>query len=229
MGTLNPILTKEERDVLLLTALHPNSKHLSYSEISQRLGISVTKVKTLIHQACEKLGADNRNEAVLMAMKQGEIKLNELLSLDELAEILGSLDSEILLCIANTVRQNPTKKYYPAKGEQVIPVGRRQTGLLTNRERDVLILSSQGLTNTEIADKLCMSTSAVRTFLTRAFKKLGARKKADAVQQALKLREISVGEISSMEELTYFLSPLGAESIEKLAQLLEQNLSKSLT
>lgn len=65
MLTNNPILTKEERGILILGALHPNSKHLSNGEISQRLGIPVTMVKTLIHQACVKLGADNRNEAVL--------------------------------------------------------------------------------------------------------------------------------------------------------------------
>jgi orotate phosphoribosyltransferase-like protein len=86
----------------------------------------------------------------------------------------------------------------------------------------VLILASYGLTNLEIAGRLCISTSAVRTFLNRAFKKLGARKKADAVQLALKRREISIDEISSQDELTYYLSPLGADTIEKLAELLAE-------
>ena len=67
-----------------------------------------------------------------------------------------------------------------------------------------------------------MTTSAVRTFLNRAFKKLGARKKPDAIQLALKLREISVGEISTLKELANFLAPLGADSIDKVAELLEQ-------
>jgi hypothetical protein len=71
-----------------------------------------------------------------------------------------------------------------------------------------------------------MTPSAVRTFLNRAFKKLGARKKADAVQAALKQREISVGEISSMDELASYLTPLGAESIENLAQMLDERLMK---
>jgi DNA-binding CsgD family transcriptional regulator len=226
MVTKFHILTKEERLVLILTAFHPNSKHLSYEEISQRLDISVTKVKTLIHQACEKLSADNRNEAVLLALRKGEIQLNELLSLNELADILSSVDPDALYCIANFVRQNPKPGSYPLQNDYTVPVDRRQSGLLTNRERDVLILSSQGFTNIEIAKKLCMTTSAVRTFLNRAFKKLGARKKADAIQAALKQQEISVGEISSQEELTYYLAPLGAEAIERLAQLVDGKRGK---
>jgi DNA-binding CsgD family transcriptional regulator len=226
METQSPILIKEERDILILVAVHPGSKHLSNSEISQRLGIPVTRVKTLIHQACEKLGADNRNEAVLLAMRRGEICVSELLSLEELAEILSSVDPGVLREIANCVRTDQTLRTLPEKGEQIIHLERRQPGILTNRERDVLILASNGLTNIEIADKLFMSTSAVRTFLNRAFKKLGARKKADAIQSALKQREISVGEISSIEELTYYLAPMGADCIEKLAQLLDEKSGK---
>jgi DNA-binding CsgD family transcriptional regulator len=177
MSTINPILTKEERDLLILGSVHPNSKHLSNSEIGQRLGISVVRVKTLTHQACVKLGADNKNEAVLLAMRRGEINLNELLSLDELADILISLDPECLRNIADLVRHDQVHKLLLEKNEQIIPIGKRQPGILTNRERDVLILASDGLTNMEIAGRLCMSTSAVRTFLNRAFKKLGARKK----------------------------------------------------
>jgi DNA-binding CsgD family transcriptional regulator len=222
----NPILTKEERDVLILAAVHPGSKHLSIREIGQRLGIPVTRVKTLIHQSCIKLDAHNRNEATFNALKRGEINLNELISLDELAEILCSVDPDVLRRIAGYVGPNQMKSYAPEKGEQIPCKERRHPGILTNRERDVIILASQGLTNMEMAEKLCMSTSSVRTFLNRAFTKLGARKKADAVQAALKQREITICEISSLDELTFYLAPLGAESIEKMAQMLEEKQSK---
>ena len=216
----NPLLTKEERDVLILASVHPNLKHLGISEISERLGISETSVKTHIHQACLKLGADNRNEAVLLAMKRGEIRLDELLSLEELAEILCSLDPEVLRKIANLIRRNPVMQNLDITGQEIKCIHGRQSGILTNRERDVLILSSRGLTNLEIAEKLCMTTSAVRTFLNRAFTKLGASKKADAVQLALKLKEINVGDICSLDEFANYLAPLGVEPIEKLADLL---------
>jgi len=220
MAAQNPILTKEERDILILVAVHPGLKHLTNEEIGQRLNIPVSKVKTLMYQACQKLNADNRNEAVFLAMKQGEIMLDELLSLEELAEILGSMDPDVLRMIASCVRSKQTMLL--EYDEKYACIERKQDGILTNRERDVLILASSGISNFEIANQLCMTTSAVRTFLNRAFKKLGARKKPDAIQLALKLREISVGEISTLKELANFLAPLGADSIDKVAELLEQ-------
>ncbi len=229
MKTRSTVLTREEREILILVSLHPSGKHLSNSEIGQRLGISVTRVKTLIHQACVKLKAHNRNEATFFAMSRGEISLNELFSLDELAEILSSLGPDMLRGIAHLVRQELEHGHLPGKVEQIIRADRGKDGILTNRERDVLVLASQGLTNIEIADRLCISASAVRTFFNRAFTKLGARKRADAVELALKQREISIGEISSLDELLHFLAPLGPESIEKMAQLLDEKLGKELT
>jgi DNA-binding CsgD family transcriptional regulator len=225
--TAEPILSNEERDILVLVSLHPNSKHLSNEEISQRMGIPVNRVKTLLHQACVKTGADNRNEAVLLAMRRGEIDLNELISLNELADILVTLDPSIVREIAELIRQRRTGVQFPKGDEQIILPSRRQSGLLTNRERDVLILVSKGYTNQEIADTLFVTPSAVRTFLNRAFKKLGASKKADALQAALKIKEISFWDISSKEELTFYLAPFGADAIEQMADLMEKKSTKT--
>jgi len=98
------VLTREEREILILGAIHPGGKHLSNSEIGQRLGISVSRVKTLIHQACVKLESHNRIEAIFFAMRRGEISLNEVYSLDELAEILSSLSPDMLRRIAHLVQ-----------------------------------------------------------------------------------------------------------------------------
>jgi len=224
MKTKSTVLTKEERDILILAAQH--GQHLSNAEIAQRLGISVSRVKTLIHQACVKLEAHNRIEAIFFAMKRGEISLNEVYSLDEIAEILSSLSPDMLRRIAHLVRQELEYGHLPEKDEQIIPTDRRQDTILTKRERDVLILAGRGLTNMEIADRLYISISAVRTFLNRACTKLGARRRADAVVLALKQREISVGEITSLNEVVQGLSPLGADSVEKMAQLLNQKLGQ---
>jgi DNA-binding CsgD family transcriptional regulator len=226
MKTKSTILTKEEREVLILGCIHPRGKHFSNSEIAQRLGISVSRVKNLIHQACLKLEAHNRIEAIFFAMKGGEINLNEVYSLDEIAEILSSLSPDMLRRIAQLVRQELEYGHLPEKDEQIILTDRRQDTTLTKRERDVLILAGRGLTNREIADKLYISPSAVRTFLNRACTKLGARKRADAVVLALKQREITVGEITSLNEVVQGLAPVGAESLEKMAQLLNQKLGQ---
>jgi len=225
MKTKSTVLTKEERDILILATRH-DGQQLSNSEISQHLGISVSRVKNIIHQACVKLEAHNRAEAIVFALKRGDIRLNDFYSLDELAEVLGSLGSGMLRRIAHLVRQELELGYPPGKDEQIIRTDRRQDAILTNRERDVLILAGRGLTNREIADRLYISIGAVTTFLNRACRKLGARRRTDAVVLALKQREISVGEILSLYEMLQFFAPLGAESIEKMAQLLDQKLGQ---
>ena len=224
MKTRGPVLTQEERDILILATQHPGDRHLSNSEIAQRLDISVNRVKTLIHQACVKLGADNRNEAILLAMRQGELRVDEFLSLDELANYYSLLDPDSLRRIAHLLRQEEDGQPLP-QDQQITLTYRSQDGILTNRERDVLSLVGHGLTNKEIADFLCMSPSAVRTFLNRAFAKLGARKRSDAVVLALKKGELSIGDIASLDEVLQGLAPLGAEAIEKLAEVLEERQS----
>ena len=224
MKTRSTVLTKETRDILLLAASH--GKHLNNTEIAQRLGISVGRVKTLIHQACLKLGAHNRSEAVVLALKRGEISLNEVYSLDELAELFSSLSPDMLRRIAHIVRQWLDHGYLLVEDEQNIYTDRRQDTILTKGEREVLILAGRGFTNKEIADKLYISPDTVRNFLNRAFTKLGAYKRSDAVFLALKQREITIGEIGSLDEVVQGLAPLGAESIEKIAQLLNQKLGR---
>lgn len=222
MKRKSTVLTGEERDALVLGALHLNGKHLSNAEIGQRLGVSANRVKTIIHQACVKLGAHSRNEAVLFALKRGKISLNELCSLDELAERFSSLGSDMLRRIAHLIRQGLENGRLPGEYEQIIRTDRRQDTVLTESEREVLLLAGFGLTNREIADRLYISISSVRTFLYRAYTKLGTRRRADAVVLAVKQGEISAGEIFSPNELMQILAPLGAESLEKIAQLMDQ-------
>ncbi|MDM7999516.1 MAG: LuxR C-terminal-related transcriptional regulator [Dehalococcoidia bacterium] len=222
MRTSSTALTSEERHILILAALHPHGNHLSNLEISRRLGIPVSRVKTLMHRACLKLKAHNRIEAIFFAMKRGDIRLDEVYSLDEIAEMLSSLSPDTLKRIADIMREESETENLPTEAEQIIRSDRRLDARLTNREHDVLILAGRGLTNREIADKLCISTSAVRTFLNRACTKLGASKRADAVVLALKQREIGVAEITSPDEVVQGLAPLGAESLEKMARLRAQ-------
>jgi DNA-binding NarL/FixJ family response regulator len=52
---------------------------------------------------------------------------------------------------------------------------------LTQREREVVTLAAEGLSNDEIADRLYMSGSTAKTHATRAMAKLGARDRAQLV------------------------------------------------
>ena len=52
---------------------------------------------------------------------------------------------------------------------------------LTDRERQVLDVIAQGLSNDEIAETLCISPKTVRNHITRIFRKLGVSRRARAI------------------------------------------------
>ncbi len=53
---------------------------------------------------------------------------------------------------------------------------------ITRRELEILELVAQGLSNREIAGRLFVSENTVKTHCSRAFDKLGARRRTQAVQ-----------------------------------------------
>ena len=53
---------------------------------------------------------------------------------------------------------------------------------MCTRELEILTLIAQGLSNREIAGRLFVSENTVKTHCSRAFDKLGARRRTQAVQ-----------------------------------------------
>lgn len=73
------------------------------------------------------------------------------------------------------------------------PTGRIAAALteLTNREREVVALVAGGLSNDEIAEHLVISPVTVKTHVSRAMTKLGARDRAQLVVFAYQARLVS--------------------------------------
>jgi len=61
---------------------------------------------------------------------------------------------------------------------------------ITKREYEVLGLIAQGLSNKEIADKLFVSTSTIKTHTSNLFLKLDASRRTQALQRAKELQII---------------------------------------
>ncbi len=58
--------------------------------------------------------------------------------------------------------------------------------MLTSREREVLLLTSQGMTGAQIADRLCISPRTVESHRSRVMHKLGLRNRTELIHYAVR-------------------------------------------
>jgi DNA-binding NarL/FixJ family response regulator len=76
----------------------------------------------------------------------------------------------------------------PELTSKVIEEMRRERNVLTPREREILDLVAQGMTNTDIADKLFITPSTVNTYIYRLLQKLHLKNRAEAIAYSLRKR-----------------------------------------
>jgi two-component system, NarL family, response regulator LiaR len=90
-----------------------------------------------------------------------------------------------------TVRETVVVREVPVSAgvlEPFVPnTARQQTLGITERELEVLTLIARGLSNREIATQLFVSENTVKTHCSRAFDKLGAARRTQAVQRGKEL------------------------------------------
>jgi len=74
----------------------------------------------------------------------------------------------------------------PAPSPEAADTARERLGI-TRRELEILELVARGLSNREIGETLFVSENTVKTHCSRAFDKLGARRRTEAVQRSKEL------------------------------------------
>ena len=91
-------LTGREQHVVALVG-----RGLSNQEIADELSISARTVKCTLHRACVRLGAHNRVQAVIFALRRGIISITDVYSVGELMSVLDYLPPELLQAISERV------------------------------------------------------------------------------------------------------------------------------
>jgi LuxR family maltose regulon positive regulatory protein len=96
-------------------------------------------------------------------------------ALDYIGQILAAFRDDEQAVITEAANQPITSDHQPL----VEP--------LTNRELDVLELLAQRLSNQEIAEKLFISTTTIKTHLQNIYGKLNVSKRREAAEKAKKI------------------------------------------
>ena len=88
------------------------------------------------------------------------------------------LDPGVQASLLKAAQQAPRPKHQPDRHAAPLPDG------LTEREAEVLALIAGGLSNNEIADRLYVAESTVKTHVNRIFAKTNSRDRAQATLYA---------------------------------------------
>ena len=154
------------------------------------------------------IGLDGITAARLIHEKDPQIKILMLSVLDEDDRILNSMNSgaigyilkdaeqgEFLRIIRSIYKGDLVKSPYLANltlnGSSATRKERGEEdgeANLTKREREVLYLLSQGKSNQEIAEKLCLSIETVKSHLQKIYSKINVRNRNEAIVYCLKMR-----------------------------------------
>ncbi len=87
-------------------------------------------------------------------------------------------------------------------GQSVVPREMRasvERPAFSHRERQVLAFVSQGLTNAQIAERLFLSESTIKSHLSSAFAKFGVRSRREAAALFLELEQMTNSNLPSAE------------------------------
>jgi DNA-binding NarL/FixJ family response regulator len=102
-------------------------------------------------------------------------------------------------CLDPTITRRLIDRFNAQPDQQHISTP-AQLAQLTTREREVLILLAQGLSNTEVGARLNITEKTVKTYLSKIMPKLGVRQKAQAVIAAYQAQIVPLSKRNSATE-----------------------------
>ncbi|MFI7874780.1 response regulator [Streptomyces salinarius] len=96
--------------------------------------------------------------------------------------------------LAPTVTKRLITEFSKLSGApRLMPSAQAAYGDLTERETEVLVLIAQGLSNSEIAERLVVAESTIKTHVSRVLVKLGLRDRTQAAVFAYEARLVTPG------------------------------------
>jgi len=173
-----------EEAVTLATSLKPDVAIMDISmpkmdgiEATRRIKATCPSVNVLI------LSAYDDDQFIFSLLEAGAAGylLKSVRSRELLDAIRAVYSGESVLHPA--IARKVLNRFVSASGN---PESKEPLGMLSDREMEVLKLAAKGLSNQDIADKLCLSIRTVQGHLGHIFNKLQVSSRTEAVVRALK-------------------------------------------
>ena len=162
-------ITREQPRIIIID-LEPE---MDLSQLLYELRLLVPQAKIILligieKRPCAGQACSSEVDGVILNVQPPEVLIACINSLFD----ISSISAKTLQAIKPTRRQPAWKQAAkPRPGSD--PSDLQPAAILTERERDVIRLIGQGLSNKDIADHLCLSATTVRHHLTSIFDKLG--------------------------------------------------------
>jgi DNA-binding NarL/FixJ family response regulator len=167
-----PLLERLQPDVLLLDLMMPGLGGLA---ITQQINQRAIKTRVLI------LSMHTNEAYVLEALQHGAV--GYVLKKSQADELVHAIREVVA---GRTYLSPPFSEYaIQAYKQKTTAVAQDPYDTLTTREREVLHLAAEGLTNADIAQQLVISRRTVEMHRANLMEKLGLRTQTDLVRYAL--------------------------------------------
>jgi DNA-binding NarL/FixJ family response regulator len=168
-----PLVEKLQPEVLVLDLMMP--------------GLNGLEVTRQLHQKCP------NTRVIVLSMHANEAYVVEALRNGASGYVLKQAQGKVLVEAIRTVLTGKRYLSEPLSEEQLSRFEQKMTGAaldpyetLSSREREVLQLAAEGLTNAEIGKKLDIGKRTVETHRANLIRKLGLKSHAELVRYAVK-------------------------------------------
>ncbi|MEU7895995.1 response regulator transcription factor [Nonomuraea sp. NPDC049152] len=134
-------------------------------------------------------------QVLILSMYDGPELLRSLLAAGIRGYLLKSASIQEVVSAIYSARCGDGRVLLAVSRESLAQVDGQPSDLLSDREREVLTLAAQALTNTQIGSRLGLTEATVKRHLRNIFVKLGAVSRIDAVNKAVSASLIKVDKV----------------------------------
>jgi DNA-binding NarL/FixJ family response regulator len=134
------------------------------------------------------------SKVIILSMYDGPQLLRSLLVAGVRGYLLKSVHRQELVAAIRSAHTDQDRIVLAVSRESLAQAQEPTTDVLSTREREVLELTAQAMSNTQIASRLNLTEATVKRHLRNIFVKLGAVSRIDAVNKAAAASLITVKE-----------------------------------